>query len=143
MCPIVSKSKQVPKPNLQAHCHHTQLLLDCRSIGSYFIYGRKNVIHTSPNSRADVEFVRSLTQVVGIPKFSIFPGKKRANRNSFGQKLRMEDVLLIYFEQIVSFFAIIYSNTNSIQLFCKKNSSLSWVIVRVSFLTFYPSPKMF
>ena len=33
------------------------------------------------------------------------------------QKLRMDYVLLIYFEQIVSFCAIIYSNTNSRQLF--------------------------
>ena len=30
----------------------------------------------------------------------------------------MEDVLLIYFGQIVSFCTIIYSNTNSIHLFC-------------------------
>ena len=51
-----------------------------------------------------------------IPKFYL---RKRVNRDIFGQELRMKKVLLIYFEQIVSFCAIIYSNTNSLQLFCE------------------------
>ena len=38
-----------------------------------------------------------------------FTQEKLVNRDSFGNNLRMEDVLLIYFEQIVSFF---YTNTN-------------------------------
>ena len=40
----------------------------------------------------------------------------------YGQKLRIVDVLLISFEQIVNFCAIIHSNTNSVQLFCEKSS---------------------
>ena len=77
-----------------------------------------------------------------ILKFLNFTREKRANRDIFGQLLTTKIFFFIPFEQIVSFCAIIYSNTNSIQLFCK-NSSLSWVIVCVNFLTFYPSPKMF
>ena len=34
---------------------------------------------------------------VRFPNFSIFPEKKRINRDIFGQKLRMKDVSLIYF----------------------------------------------
>ena len=40
----------------------------------------------------------------------------------FGQMLRIVDVLLISFEQMVSFCAIIYSNTNSLKLFCEDSS---------------------
>ena len=51
-----------------------------------------------------------------IPKFLILPEKK-----IFGKKLRMEDVLLNhFFDQIISFCAIILLNTNSLQLFCEK-----------------------
>ena len=38
--------------------------------------------------------------------------------------MRMENVFLIYFEQIVSYCAITHSNTNSLKLFCE-NSSLN------------------
>ena len=54
--------------------------------------------------------------------------RKRVNRDIFGQELRMKNVLLIYFEQIVSFCAIIYSNTNSLQLFCA-----NWQISQVGY----------
>ena len=54
-----------------------------------------------------------------ILKFFNFTRKKCVNRDIFCQKLRMEDVLLIYFEQIVSFCAINYSNTNSLSLHCE------------------------
>ena len=50
--------------------------------------------------------------------------EKCGHREIFGQNLRMGYVLLIYFEQIVSFCAIFYSNTNSLQLFCE-NSNLN------------------
>ena len=30
-CPIVSNSEQVPKPNLQAHCHHTKLFISVQN----------------------------------------------------------------------------------------------------------------
>ena len=40
--------------------------------------------------------------------FLNFTPEKCVNRDIFGQKLRMEDVLLIYFEQNVIFCAIIY-----------------------------------
>ena len=64
----------------------------------------------------------------------------------FGQKLSMEDVLLIHFEQIVSFCAIIYSNTNTLRLFCE-NSSLNPasftdnVFFSRYFLKILPEPK--
>ena len=51
-----------------------------------------------------------------------FIREKRANRDIFGQKLRMEDVLLIYIEQIVSFCAIIYSNI----IYSNTNSVILW-----------------
>ena len=56
----------------------------------------------------------------------------------------MEDVLLIQFEQIVSFCAIMYTNTNSLQLICE-NSCLNSAnfTCRVIFREFYPSPKIF
>ena len=40
----------------------------------------------------------------------------------FGKKMRIEDIIHVYFEQIVSFCVIIYSNTNSLQLFCENSS---------------------
>ena len=43
--------------------------------------------------------------------------EKRVNHDMFGQKKRMKIALLIYSEQIVSFCANMYSNTNSLQLF--------------------------
>ena len=42
--------------------------------------------------------------------FQFYP-KERVYRDIFVKKLRMWDVLLIYFEQIVSFFGHFYSNT--------------------------------
>ena len=44
-----------------------------------------------------------------IHKISNFAPKKRINRDIFGEKFRIKDVLFIYFEQIVSFYAIVYS----------------------------------
>ena len=41
-----------------------------------------------------------------IPKIFNFTQEKRVNRDIFGQKSRMVDVLLIYFEQIQSFCAL-------------------------------------
>ena len=49
--------------------------------------------------------------------------EKRVNRNIFCPKLKIEDVLLIYFELFVRFCEIIYSNTNSLKLL-QENSSL-------------------
>ena len=43
-----------------------------------------------------------------IPKKLILPKKKRVNHGIFGQESQMDDVLLIYFEQIVSFCAFTY-----------------------------------
>ena len=54
-----------------------------------------------------------------IQEFFNFTREKRINCGIFGLKLRMEDVFLIHFQQIVSFCAIIFSNTNSMKLFCK------------------------
>ena len=59
-----------------------------------------------------------------LPKMFNFMREKCGHREIFGQNLRMGYVLLIYFEQIVSFCAIFYSNTNSLQLFCE-NSNLN------------------
>ena len=50
-----------------------------------------------------------------------FPRKTRKAR-PFWQKNKKEDVLLIYFEHIFTFCAVIYSNTNPLQLFCEKSS---------------------
>ena len=38
-----------------------------------------------------------------LPNFLNFTWEKRVKRDFFGQELRMEDVLLIYFEQIFIF----------------------------------------
>ena len=54
-----------------------------------------------------VEFVKYLTQERLQKKFNS-SREKRINCDIFDQKLRMEDVSFIYFEQIVSFCAIIY-----------------------------------
>ena len=43
-----------------------------------------------------------------IKKKIILPKKKRVNHGIFGQESQMDDVLLIYFEQIVSFCAFTY-----------------------------------
>ena len=59
------------------------------------------------------------------------------------QTLRIEDVLLIYSEHIVRFRAIIYSNTNSVQLFCENSSvalAQNWqCFVLIHPKTFYTS----
>ena len=39
-----------------------------------------------------------------MPKFFNYTREDHVNRDIFCQKFRMEDVLLIYFEQIVRFF---------------------------------------
>ena len=83
-----------------------------------------------------MEFVKYFTPV-GFPNFT---QEKSVNRDIFGQELRIEDVLLIYFEQIVSFCAIIYSNTNSPQLFCE-NSSLN--LANFTDRVIFTSPKIF
>ena len=60
-----------------------------------------------------MEFGKSFTQV-RFTKFLILPEilyKTFLGKNS--------DVFLIYFEQIVSYCAIIYSNTNSLNFFLK------------------------
>ena len=51
-------------------------------------------------------FVECFTQIIGFRKFSILPQKKTENRDIFDQQLRMLDVLLISYEQIVSLFQI-------------------------------------
>ena len=51
-----------------------------------------------------------------------FTRENRANYNIFWQKLRVENVLLLYLEQIVSFWAVIFSNTNSLKLFYENPS---------------------
>ena len=56
----------------------------------------------------------------------------------------MENVLLIVFEQIVSFCAIVYSNTSSLKLFCENSSlNLANFTYRVFSLTLesLPEPK--
>ena len=65
--------------------------------------------------------------------FFNFTRDKRANMRHFWQKqLRREDVPLLFFEQIVSFSAIIYLNTNSLELFGENSSlNLSNLIERV------------
>ena len=60
----------------------------------------------------------------------------------------MDDVLLIYFEHIFTFCAVIYSNTNPLQLICEKfslNTAIitETVIFRVVSRTIYPSPEIF
>ena len=62
-----------------------------------------------------------------IPHFFIFTQENRVNREIGGREIRKQDTLLSYFEIIVIFFAIIYSNTNLVQVFCE-NSSLSLAI---------------
>ena len=79
--------------------------------------------------------------------FKFYP-KKCVNCDIFGEKLRTEYVLLIYFHQFISFCAFIHSNTNSHQLFCE-NSYLNlaklaiFVIHRINSGQFYPIPKTF
>jgi len=46
-----------------------------------------------------------------IPNFPKFTQETRVNRNIFSKKLRVEYVLLIYFEQSVSFYTQIHSNS--------------------------------
>ena len=76
-----------------------------------------------------------------IPFFSILPEKNATTC----QILEMKGVFHIYFEQIVSFCAIIYSNKKSLQLFCK-NSSLNSanftdrVVFRGNSWKMYPNP---
>ena len=70
---------------------------------------------------SDLEFVKSFTPV-RLQKNQFYPRKKRVNSGVLGQNLRMEDVFLIYIEHIVSFCAIIYSNTSFLQL-CKLKSA--------------------
>ena len=83
-----------------------------------------------------MEFVKWLTRV-RFPKISILP-EKRINRDIFGEKFRIKDVLFIYFEQIVSLFANVHSNTKSLQLFWEKSrlnlaNFTEKVILRVHF----------
>ena len=59
----------------------------------------------------EVEFVNFFTSVK-FPIFFKFAREKRIDCDIFGQLLRMWDVLLIYLQQIFSFCAAIYSNTN-------------------------------
>ena len=67
-----------------------------------------------------MEFVKRFTQV-GFTDFSILPEKTRKSRHSW-EKIKLLDVLLIYFEQSVSLFANFYSNAKALQLFCEKSS---------------------
>ena len=64
-----------------------------------------------------MEFVKSFTPI-RFPNFSILPKKS----DFFWQKLRMEDVVLIFFEEkkLSVFCAIIYYKTNSLKLFLRK-----------------------
>ena len=59
-----------------------------------------------------------------IPKVFKFTGEKLRKSQHFLQKMIIQDGLLVYFVQIVSFHAIINSNTKSFQLFYE-NSSLN------------------
>ena len=52
-------------------------------------------------------------EFVKIPNFFQFYPRKRVSRNIFGLTLRIDVASPIYFEQIVSFCAIIFSNANS------------------------------
>jgi len=47
-----------------------------------------------------------------IPNFLKFTQETGVNRNIFGKNLRIEYVLLIHFEQIVSFYTEIHSNSS-------------------------------
>ena len=85
-------------------------------------------IYTSIN--ADLKFDKSLTPVI-LQKKSILSEKKRVNRNIFGQGLRFDEVFLVYLDQIVSFCAIIRSNTNPVKLL-SENSSLNSANFKVS-----------
>ena len=67
---------------------------------------------------ADLEFVKSFTPV-RFQKNSILPEKKRVNHGIFGQESQMDDVLLIDFEQVVSFCA--FTDLTSLSL----NNSLT------------------
>ena len=69
----------------------------------------------NPAMLAHVEFVECFTPVK-IPFFQFT--WKNVNRIIFGKKLIAEDVLLTYLDYFASFCAIIFSDTNSIQLFC-------------------------
>ena len=78
-------------------------------------------------------------------KFQFYPKK---NRDIFGKLSGILDVLLICFNQIVSIFENIYSNTKSLQLICEKfslNTAIFTepVIFRVVSRTIYPSPEIF
>ena len=79
------------------------------------------------------------------PHFFYFTQEKRRNCNFFGTILRMEDVLLIFFEQIASlcqinpsYFVITYNNSGLIP-----TNYTDRVIFCVTSCTFYPSPKQF
>ena len=88
---------------------------------------------------SDLELVKSFTQV-RFQKINSTQ-EKRAYCDIFGQQLRMEDVLLIYYQ-----FSCNYLHTNSLQLFCG-NFSLNLtnfterVIFCVSSWKLYPSTK--
>ena len=60
-----------------------------------------------------------------IPNFSNLTWAKRINCVIFGRNLRMMDVLLIYFEQIVNFFLLKYILTPVILWIA--STSLAWM----------------
>ena len=76
--------------------------------------------------------------------FQLCPRKTRKSRH-FWQQIWNEDASLIYFKQIVSSFAIIYSNTTSVHLFCDNYSSqtLANFTELVIFALILPEPKTF
>ena len=113
--------------------------------------GSRSTIVQSPYHSRGVRCTIGNTQkwnTCKIPRIFNFTRKKRVYRNIFGKKLRTEYVLLIYFQQFISFCAFIYSNTNSHQLFCE-NSYLNlanlaiFVNHCVNSGQFYPIPKTF
>ena len=58
---------------------------------------------------------------IEISEHFIITPKKRVNRVISGEKLRIKELLFIYFEQIVSLFANVYSNTKSFPLLWEKS----------------------
>ena len=93
-----------------------------------------------------MKFVKVLHQW-DFRNFQSPPQKKvRVNCDIFGKQLRLYDVFLINFEEIISLFANFYSNTKSLHLFWEESRLNSANFTeKVSFCVnswkSYPSPK--
>ena len=85
----------------------------------------------------DMDFLKSFTQV-WFPNFSIL-SEKTGKSWHFWTKLKMEEVLLIHFEQIGKLSSQIQTHSSC---FVKQANFTDNVISRVNSWKLYPSPKI-